>query len=381
SVGAAVCCGGAAGLIVQSRDKRHFTAAVYNPNENKIFFKRGRSEHVFAFDFWDRKEEAVETACLGDEVKMSAEINGKNVTFAVESISGSASTQITVEDADGGGWGIIAFPGFGQSIFSNIKINGNNYGGDWDIYRNHWNRPDRPAAAYRLAGIGWHASNNPENAYFDDVARFKKDCEKMGYSAGFYSCNEIYAAATYPPGPQENNQFRMTDIGEAKYLVGAMAAYGAVNIMSGPCHISFTGYPHPQATCRTTVPAQIAVPSQPKPSHYGIRNIANIMDGFYQATFETEISDSKNLLSLPVLNPDTGEKMLLLMLESPYGNYQSETLLERTVDVIFKNATAKNVTGLDAFNGTAQELTFAAGADTIVKNVVVKDYPIFIKIN
>jgi hypothetical protein len=380
SISAVVESGVTSGLIIKRRDRRHFMAAVYDPQEGRIYFKRFTDDPHYNHNYWGYAPEGeVSAPGLCGKIRMEASVSGNDVTFTVSGGTSEYKTQVSAEGITGKGAGLIQFTGIEKGIFTEIRINGEAYSGSWDLYRGHWGRLDRTPIAHRLDGVGFHAADYPSQNYYNIIRWFKEQCKKLGFMIDFYSCNEIYAAAAYPPGPAEG-QFRMSDIGEAKYLVGSMAAYAALNIMSGPCHITFTGYPHPQSTCRTTVPNHLLATSQPKPTHYGIRNISNIMAGFYTAGFEVEISDTNGLVWLPIANPETGEKMLLLFLEKETKAYNYEDMAEREIRVAFKGITANEAVGYDAFNGTEQPLDFTAGADTVIEGFLVKDYPVFIKV-
>ena len=230
--------------------------------------------------------------------------------------------------------------------------------------------------AEKIAGVGWHAADFPDNAYFERVKAFRKECEKLGFS-GEYFVNEIYAGAAYPPGPVEGNIFRMTDIEEAKYYIRTMVGYGALNIESGPCHVHFTGFPHPQSVCRTTVPSQYIAPSQPKPSYYAIRNASTAMDDFYEAEFSAEFSGTGEGPEIVKFTLESGDKkrlMVAVFLAVPVADAATEYKTSLTVG---ENMSYAEV--IDVFNGTAQALDIkSGGGSTVIENIFLKDYPLFI---
>ena len=238
----------------------------------------------------------------------------------------------------------------------------------------------RPIAARRVDAIGWHTGAIPDREYFDKVKAFKRACGELGFR-GAYFCNEIYAGAVYPPGPEPGgrNQFRLSDVQEAKYLARSIVGHSALNVEAGNCHVHFTGFPHPQALCRTTWPSQLGAPSQPKPSYYCIRNIATAMDDFYQAEtdFPVEFSGGEEILYFPLESGDKKQQMIAAWMQTPLADF----VTEKTIDVILPESPCDRAWILDIFNGTEQELVVAsAGGGTILRGVRIKDYPALIRL-
>ena len=234
--------------------------------------------------------------------------------------------------------------------------------------------------AEKINGIGWHSADTPNNEYYGNIRKFRKDCEKMGFK-GEYSVNEIYAAAAYPPGPIEGNIFRMTDLQEAKYYIKSMVGYACLNIESGPCHVHFTGFPHPQSVCRTTVPSQYIAPSQPKPSYYAIRNAATAMDDFYEADFAIELSEDNDpyTVKFTLENGDKDKLMVVTFLDRPL----SDEVIEKKTSLTIHGEKIKSASVIDVFNGTEQELNIKSADSNviIIEDIYIKDYPLFIVLN
>ncbi|MCL1793793.1 MAG: discoidin domain-containing protein [Oscillospiraceae bacterium] len=234
--------------------------------------------------------------------------------------------------------------------------------------------------AEKIDGVGWHAADFPNNEYFDKVRAFRTECEKLGFK-GEYFVNEIYAGAAYPPGPVEGNIFRMTDMEEAKYYIKTMVGYACLNIESGPCHVHFTGFPHPQSVCRTTVPSQYIAPSQPKPSYYAIRNASTIMDDFYEADFPAEFLNENNNPEIVKFTLESGDKskfMVAAFLSVPVSDKVTEHKTTLTVRV----ANLQSASVIDVFNGTVHELNIKTNGGTVViDDIFIKDYPLFFVLN
>jgi len=239
-----------------------------------------------------------------------------------------------------------------------------------------WGAGERPAAARRVSAISWHPGDFPDKEYFDKVRDFRRECEKLGFR-GEYFCNEIYAGAAYPPGPLEDgNIFRLSDMREAKYLTRSIAGHSSLNIEAGNCHVHFTGFPHPQALCRTTWPSQVVAPSQPKPSYYCIRNIATAMDDFYETEFPVVFSDGADIICFTLENGDKSQRMIAAWAQAPLA----DAVTERQTDIAIPDSRFEKAWGIDIFNGTEQELDIApAESQTVIKGVRVKDYPVLLR--
>ena len=173
----------------------------------------------------------------------------------------------------------------------------------------------------------------------------------------------------------------MTDMEEAKYYIKTMVGYACLNIESGPCHVHFTGFPHPQSVCRTTVPSQFIAPSQPKPSYYAIRNASTIMDDFYESEFEAEFTNINNDFETVKFTLKSGDKtrlMVAVFLSVPL----SDTVTEEKTNLTVCGANIKSASVFDVFNGTEQKLNIkSSGGVTIIEDIFIKDYPLFIMLN
>ena len=237
--------------------------------------------------------------------------------------------------------------------------------------------------AEKVNGIGWHAADVPNTEYFNRIREFRKECEKLGFK-GEYFVNEIYAGAGYPPGPVEGNLFRLTDIQEAKYYICTMVGYSSLNIESGPCHVHFTGFPHPQAACRTTVPSQVLAPCQPKPTYYAIRNASTAMDDFYEADFPIEFAnddDNPEIVRFTLESGDKSRIMIAAYLTVPMAE-MTDCVKEKQTSLTVHAENVKSASVIDVFNGTEQELDIkSTDGKIIIQNIFIKDYPSLIILN
>jgi hypothetical protein len=330
---------------------------------------------------------------------MEAKIEGGEIIFSVSDKNQTVTTKYAPDSpVAAGGAGLFCYPGELQAGFENFKVTdnaGNTIFADdfasnekipekWGIHFSFWDDGKKPILAKRLGGISWHPEWMPNAAYFSAVKNFTKECESLGFG-GRYFADEIYAGAGYPPGPQEGNRMRMSDIQEAKHHTCSMVGHSSLNIQSGPCHVFFTGFPHSQATCRTTVPSQAVVPVQPKPSYYCMRNVATAMDDFYAANFPVEFTNEQNIVHFALESGDKNSLMIPAFLGAPFtGNPESpfvDEIISQKTDILIKGIEAKSASGIDTFNGAEQELEFSVeNGDTAIRDITVKDYPTLFKL-
>ena len=387
-----VSCDSPFGVVLRYKDKNSFLAAMYEPDIKEIYVLEcvGNNAHQEKDMIAKYTHKGtVSVSKLEGIINLKVKSDGKTIIFTAADRNQTASTSFDIEDCeDEGGAGFIQYPGkgvlsnfhvtdaAGNILFADDFTDNNGLKDRWHIDWNHWGDPSKPTAAKRLAAVGWHPANIPDNEYFASVRAFRKKCEALGFK-GEYLASEIYAGSGYPPGPVEGNQYRLTDIGEAKFHTRCMSGHGSLNIEVGPCHTHFTGFPHPQAICRATVPSQVTVPNQPKPSYYTIRNLATIMDDFYEADFKVKFSDDVDIVHFTLENGDKTELMINTFLEKPW----SDAPIQKKVDITVCDVSVKTVWGMDSFNGTEQELDISSeNGNTIIKGVILKDYPVFLKL-
>lgn len=204
------------------------------------------------------------------------------------------------------------------------------------------------------------------------------DCEKLGFK-GKYIATEIYAGSIYPTGPVEaEGVMRTTEFGMAKYLIQSLVGHSALDIGAGPCHPHFTAFPHPQSLSRVTWPVQTIIPCQPTPSYYTWRNIATAMDDFYGAKYQVEFSDDTDIIHFTLKSGDNSQMMIAAWVQVPY----EDTATERKTDIAIKDVQAGQAWVVDVFKGTEQKLDLTSvGADTVLKGMLIKDYPVLIKLD
>jgi len=390
-------CPSVSGIALRYNGRDDFFIAAYDPVSEELYFVEPVGDNWIVQDvFSEYPRKAVCPAKgLRGRLRMEARSAGNRVTFIVSDGARSCSAAYTVEsarprgsvglihrrgDAGGGFYHFKVVDAQGNCLFADDFLTGGGLADRWDIIWNHRNNGGMPPAAQMVDSVGWHCLDLPNAQYFAKVREFKRVCEALGFR-GEYNCSEIYAGSAYPPGRAEAfNQWRLSDMEEAKYYTCLMAGHSCMNIESGPCHISFTGFPHPQSVCRTTHPSQVIVPNQPKPSYYAIRNIATAMDDFYEAEFLVRFSDDTEIVYFTLISGDGTERMLAVFLEMHPEN-STDRIKEKTVDISLGLPEAISAYAVDTMNGTAQELiVITSGNDVILKGIKIKDYPLLIKL-
>ncbi len=163
----------------------------------------------------------------------------------------------------------------------------------------------------------------------------------------------------------------------AKFLLRSLVGHNGVGMEAGPCHPHFTGRVHPQALCQATWGTPTLNPCRPTMTYYMWRNVATLMDDFRPSEFAVNFSNGKGLLHFTFQRGDN-ERMLSAWIDGP----SKDGLVETKTDIVFPGVRAKRATVADIMNGTEQELDVETnGADTALKGMRIKDYPVFVTIS
>ena len=105
------------------------------------------------------------------------------------------------------------------------------------------------------------------------------------------------------------------------------------------------------------------------------------MDDFYESDFPIEFSNGGNnaeIVSFTLKSGDKGKCMVAVFLDVPLSDSVTEKKTSLTVYV----ANIKSASVFDVFNGTEQKLNIkSSGGVTIIENIFIKDYPLFIILN
>jgi hypothetical protein len=229
----------------------------------------------------------------------------------------------------------------------------------------------KPGLAAKIDAIAWHPIVEPNAAYFSSVREFQKRCRELGFKGEFFA-TEIYSESMYPPGPPRT----WTETEMAKQYAKSLVGHNGLGMEAGSCHPYLTSYAHPVALCQPTWPTQTLNPCRPTMGYYMWRTIATVMDDFRSADFPVRFSKENELLSFTFQRGD-GERMVSVWIDAP----RKDGIIQQSTGIIFPGIKAQRAAAVDVMNGTEQELNFeASGSDTVLKGILIKDYPVFIKI-
>lgn len=110
--------------------------------------------------------------------------------------------------------------------------------------------------------------------------------------------------------------------------------------------------------------------------YYTWRNLASIMDDFHPTDFPVTFGGAKGLLFFHFQRGDH-ERMVGAWINGP----EKDGIAQIKPDLTLPDVRATQVTVVDITNGTEQELDFTnSGSDTVVKGVLIKDYPVLIRL-
>ena len=112
-------------------------------------------------------------------------------------------------------------------------------------------------------------------------------------------------------------------------------------------------------------------------TYYMWRNVATLMDDFHPSEFAVNFSNGQGLLHFTFQRGDN-ERMVSVWIDGP----SKDGLVETKTDIVFPGVQARRATVADIMNGTEQELDVEGnGADTVLKGMLIKDYPVFVTIS
>lgn len=235
-----------------------------------------------------------------------------------------------------------------------------------------------PGVATRIDALGWHGEEVPGSAYADTVRKLKAYARQRGFK-GKYFASEIYAGSMEPKGDVRrwSGHCDVTEEAEACYLTQSLILHASFDMEAGPCHPSFTGWAHPQSMMRVSVPSAIVHPCQPKMIYYMWRNIATMMDDFYAAGSTVNFSAGDKAISFQFARPNKKDLLVGAWINSVWEDHKAQLKTALSLPGV----RAKRAWAMDIVNGTEQELSIKADAKgTTIKNLVLRAYPLFIRL-
>ena len=368
------------GILLRYQEHRKYLAALCSMSDQTIMFYES-DRH------WGKPLAVKKFQNLGRKLKLLAKVQGSAASFTVSGDGGSVSTSHNLEHLTGAGAvALINRRGVGPVLFDNFQVEDahgrilakDNFHGPEGTVPNGWKyitggtNPIKPGLAARIDAIGWHPNDEPDAAYFASVRKFQKKCRDLGFQGHFFA-TEIYAGSMYPPG-EMSYPMLTSEIQMAKYLVRSLVGHSGLGMEAGPCHPHFTGRVHPQALCQATWGTPTLNPCRPTMTYYLWRNVATLMDDFHPSDFAVNFSNGVGLLYF-TFRRGVKERMVSVWIDGP----SKEGAGEAKTNIVFPGVQARRATVADIMNGTEQELEMEKnGADTVLKGMLVKDYPVFV---
>jgi hypothetical protein len=370
------------GILLRRQDYRKYLVALCSMPEQTIKFYE-------VYRDWGKPFAAKKFQNLGSNLRLVAKVQGSAATFTVSGSGGSISTSYNVRDVvDAGTVGLLHRGGDGPGFFADFQVEDahgkilvkDDFSGPEGTVPGGWKyitggpNPIKPGLAKRIDAIGWHPNEEPDAAYFRAAREFQKKCRDLGFQGHFFA-TEIYAGSMYPPG-KSSYPMLTSETQMAKYLVRSLVGHSGLGMEAGPCHPHFTGRVHPQALCQATWGTPTLNPCRPTMTYYMWRNVATLMDDFRPAEFTVNFSDGQGLLYFTFQRGD-GERMVSVWIDGP----SQEGIVEAKTDIVFPGVKARRATVADIMNGTEQELEVGGnGKETVLRGMLVKDYPVFVKV-
>ena len=227
--------------------------------------------------------------------------------------------------------------------------------------------------------------------YFSAGRKYRKTLRELGYRGLFNYWFMTWAA--YPPGPPEpgkpdfialKDEYNFTDfrywcdseIERAKNVAQSFVGSAALDTMALYCNPYMTSSLVGQSLFRVAEPAQTITPMQPDTGYYVLRTICTVMDGWRGREFEVRFDGGRSFECF-TFERDSGDRMIAAWIPGQVG----DKIVESKTKVTVPGIKASGCSVIDLFNGIRQELNFhTSGRDTVLKGMLIKDYPTLIRI-
>ena len=225
--------------------------------------------------------------------------------------------------------------------------------------------------------VGWHPWYNSGteafNSYPQTVADIRNQFESTGFK-GIYMATEFTWVAPYPKGSGNNSEImKAKNLARGILLNLALGVYAFWNETwntqnthwdVGLFRNTFSSNPYHSVTCQ--------------PAYYVMRTLCTVMDDAKPAEVPMELrgKDSQQIDHWGFKFPD-GDRMIALWVRDVcQDNYEGIT-----TDLHLNGLVAAKATAFETLNGLTQNLVFNPQAgNTIIKNLIVRDYPLLIRI-
>lgn len=386
-----------AGIVLRYQDRKNYLLALYTGEA--VCFKE------MAGGKFGPAKATKQISKLQDVVTLSAELNGETARISVTDDLKSFSTNATIESIPKEGFAGLFHEGPGIQLFDDFELKDvsgkrvffdpfrgpNGLANGWSIVTGAisggrlW-KPVGTGLASQIDAIGWHPcyQADPDSyefkRYRKEVEQLKKDCEAFGFR-GVYSASEWSWVAPYPAAETtlyENSLEWCSEMRKAKYSAQFMTANAGLNVISLYNEAYMTGMIDWDVTLlRNTFQSDPISLPQPQAIYYALRNVSTLLDGFEPHPLEVRFGKESDFECYSFRH-ENGQSLVAIWIPGR----TSDGIVESESDLTISNVKANQAFILDVFNGTKQQLnTKNKGHDTLIENILVKDYPVFIQIN
>jgi hypothetical protein len=226
--------------------------------------------------------------------------------------------------------------------------------------------------------IPWHPfygtrQDQPEyRSYRTDVRAWKKTCEAAGFK-GEYMATESGYYAPYPPPEKPFGGGAVSEIVKAKCL----ARYITMSVGLDLTTFWNTTWHHytwwDLGLFRNSFSADPISPTQPQAAYYVLRNLCTLLESVIPTSIDMKFSNTEKEMDVDAFSLPNGETLVGIWLSGEPADETSQVI----TNISFPNQTISRIVGIDVLNGTQQELQISGNR---LQAIVVKDYPIFLRI-
>ena len=192
-----------------------------------------------------------------------------------------------------------------------------------------------------------------------------------------FAATEWSYSASYPEPEPPNwwGNFVCSELAKAKYVARVTVTHTGLGVGSFFCETwGHSYYAMDLSLMRRTFAADPISPVQPQAAYYVMRNLATALENLQPDEFRCRVEGGpEGLLTFTLSQP--GERIVALWV----GGLAVDTCSGKPAGVVVEGVYDR-VLGYDPLNGTQQKLRFEAGNNqTVVKNFLVKDYPLLLR--
>jgi len=208
--------------------------------------------------------------------------------------------------------------------------------------------------------------------YRSDVNDWKKVCESYGFK-GEYMATESGWYAPYPAPETPFGGGAVSEIVKAKCL----ARYITMSVGLDLTTFWNTTWHHytwwDLGLFRNSFSADPISPTQPQAAYYVLRTLCTVLESAKPETIPVEFSNQERKFEVEAFRISDGGVLIAVWLPEEPADDSPEVM----TDLTLAGLKFSRATGIDALNGTEQQLNISGGR---LPGMVIKDYPIFMRL-